>query len=73
MSIVMFGLNFGASLVPYIATLVWDDTSLGWYTLPLVIMISMTMPLPLLYLTRVFNNIDKAAAGFPPNTAKDTA
>jgi fucose permease len=34
MSIVMFGLNFGASIVPYLTALVWDDTGHAyWLTL----------------------------------------
>ena len=51
MSIVMFGLNFGASLVPYITTLIWGRGG-GPKTLIYVIMISMTLPFPLLHVTK---------------------
>lgn len=51
MAIVMFGLNFGASLVPYLTTLVWEDMDQP-YVLIWTIMLSMAVPLPLLWLTR---------------------
>jgi len=51
MSIVMFGLNFGASLVPYITTLVWNRWA-GPKTLIVVIFLSMFLPLPLLHATK---------------------
>ena len=51
MSIVMFGLNFGASLVPYLMSLMWDVW--GPPTLIVVILISMSIPIPLLHLTRL--------------------
>ena len=70
MSIVMFGLNFGASLVPYCATLVWDDTALSYYALPCTVLLSMFLPLPLLYSTQAFNNIKTASNISAP---KDTA
>ena len=57
MSIVMFGLNFGASLVPYLTTLAWDHTALGFHVLPLATTLSMALPLPLLYLTRPLNDV----------------
>lgn len=31
MSIVMFGLNFGASIIPYVTAKVWDDTGKSYY------------------------------------------
>ena len=49
MSIVMFGLNFGASLVPYLTTVVWNRFG-GPITLPVVVFISMFIPLPLLFI-----------------------
>lgn len=52
MSIVMFGLNFGASLVPYIVSDVWNAGG-GPSTLSVSIFLSMLVPLPLLYLTKV--------------------
>lgn len=51
MSIVMFGLNFGASLVPYITTLIWAHGG-GSETLIVVIFLSMLIPLPLLHITK---------------------
>lgn len=51
MSIVMFGLNFGASLVPYLTTLVWNRWA-GPETLIVVIFLSMFIPLPLLHTTK---------------------
>jgi predicted MFS family arabinose efflux permease len=51
MSIVMFGLNFGASLVPYITTLVWNHGG-GPISLIVTIFLSMFIPLPLLYTTK---------------------
>jgi hypothetical protein len=63
MSIVMFGLNFGASLVPYIVSDVWNAGG-GPSTLSVSIFLSMLVPLPLLYLTKVrplpFQNLRKA-------------
>jgi len=57
MSIVMFGLNFGASIVPYAATLLWDDTPLSYRVVPVSLFVSMIAPLPFLYLTRPLNNV----------------
>jgi predicted MFS family arabinose efflux permease len=51
MSIVMFGLNFGASLVPYITTLIWNNGG-GPITLIVVVFLSMFIPLPLLHVTK---------------------
>ena len=47
MSIVMFGLNFGASIVPYLTALVWDDTGHAyWLTLiTFLTMVSEKVPL----------------------------
>ena len=50
MSIVMFGLNFGASLVPYFMSLVWDVW--GPKTLVAVVLLSMFIPIPFLALTK---------------------
>ena len=51
MSIVMFGLNFGASLVPYITTVIWDRTELQYYALMFITFISMLLPIPLIGLS----------------------
>merc|ERR1711998_777676 len=61
MSIVMFGLNFGASLVPYAATLLWDDTSMSYEVMPVLLTISMLCVLPFLYMTRPINDIQAIA------------
>lgn len=47
MSVVMFGLNFGASIVPYVISWVWDYT--GWpQSLIVIIMLSHIFPYPLM-------------------------
>jgi len=51
MSIVMFGLNFGASLVPYITSYAWTNGG-GPSVLIIVTLLTMFIPLPCLYLTR---------------------
>lgn len=51
MSIVMFGLNFGASLVPYVTAFIWNHGG-GPQTLIVVTFLSMFLPLPLLYCTK---------------------
>lgn len=61
MSIVMFGLNFGASIVPYVATIIWDDTAYSYRVLPLVLFISMVVPGPLLASTRVINQVSRTS------------
>ena len=73
MSIVMFGLNFGASFVPYVTTLVWNRWA-GPETLIVVIFLSMFLPLPLLHVTKYLsydpavNPSAKAAYQPIPNT-----
>lgn len=51
MSIVMFGLNVGASLVPYLTTFVWNHGG-GPKSLMWIILLSMLLPLPLLHASR---------------------
>lgn len=51
MSIVMFGLNFGASLVPFLTTVIWNHGG-GPLTLIVVIYLSMFLPLPFLHITK---------------------
>ena len=51
MSIVMFGLNFGASFVPYVTSLIWNKGG-GPTTLIVVTFLSMFIPLPLLHITK---------------------
>ena len=51
MSIVMFGLNFGASLVPYDTAYIWDHGG-GPITLIVVTFLSMFIPLPLLHISK---------------------
>jgi len=52
MSVVMFGLNFGASMVPYLTTLAWDEW--GSSTLLISTLLTMSIPFPFLLLTRKF-------------------
>ncbi|CAM9842420.1 unnamed protein product [Scytosiphon promiscuus] len=47
MSVVMFGLNFGASIVPYVISWVWDYTGMP-QTLIVIIMLSHVFPYPLM-------------------------
>ena len=51
MAIVMFGLNFGASLVPYITSMIWNRGG-GPKTLIVVTFLTMFLPLPLLHITK---------------------
>lgn len=51
MSIVMFGLNFGASIVPYMTTLIWNNGG-GPMTLIVITFLTMFLPLPLLHTTK---------------------
>ena len=50
MSIVMFGVNLGASCVPYFVPLLWSGTSLGPRALMIVVFFSSMFTIPLLYL-----------------------
>jgi predicted MFS family arabinose efflux permease len=51
MSIVMFGLNFGASLIPYVTSMIWNMGG-GPRALIQVTFATMLIPLPLLHLTK---------------------
>lgn len=51
MAIVMFGLNFGASLIPYATALIWNHGG-GPITLMIMTFFSMFIPLPLLHTTK---------------------
>ena len=53
MAVIMCGLNFGASLVPYCTALLWDRTRAGPFAMPIVALVSMFLPIPLLHVTRV--------------------
>lgn len=58
MAIVMFGLNCGASFVPYLTTVLWDAQGVGPSILIIVIGLSMLIPLPLLYFVQCVSYID---------------
>ena len=63
MAIVMFGLNVGASVVPYITTLLWNVDGEKPIILIIVMALSMFIPLPLLQLAKYLsyrnnNNIE---------------
>jgi hypothetical protein len=47
MCVVMFGLNAGASVVPYLTTIVWDRTASGPITLLWVTLLSASAPIVL--------------------------
>lgn len=47
MSVVMFGLNFGASIVPYVISWAWDSTGKP-QTLIVIVMLSHIFPYPLM-------------------------
>lgn len=51
MSIVMFGLNMGASIVPYITTIIWNHGG-GPYTLIYVLLCTAVIPIPLLFASK---------------------
>jgi predicted MFS family arabinose efflux permease len=53
MAIVMFGLNLGASLVPYLTALAWDDTGKA-YWLTIITFLTMVLPIGFVRLTKVF-------------------
>jgi predicted MFS family arabinose efflux permease len=57
-SIVMLGINIGASLVPYFTTYLWnyDQLGLGEMTFVVVIMMSMIIPLPILHGIYIYAN-----------------
>lgn len=52
MAIVMFGLNCGASFVPYVATILWSSNGNRPLVLIAVIGFSMLIPLPMLYVAK---------------------
>lgn len=54
MSLVMFGLNFGASLVPYTTSLLWEDTMLKQTALFVVAFLSSVLPIGLTALALAF-------------------
>jgi len=66
MSIVMFGLNFGASLVPYLTTVFWDYTGVGADVLIWTTLISMILPMPLLVLAAHVGNIQTSGGEYAP-------
>ena len=53
MSIVMLGLNLGASLVPYLTAIIWNGTGQA-YWLPFITFLTMLVPIGLVRLTKVF-------------------
>lgn len=53
MAIVMFGLNFGASIVPYLTALAWDSSGHAFY-LPLITFLTMVFPVAFVRMTKTF-------------------
>lgn len=71
MSVVMFGLNFGASIVPYIISWIWDATGLA-QTLIVIMCLSHLIPYPLMLNAKRIAEANKRkerAAAVPPNLA----
>eukprot|EP00752_Nemacystus_decipiens_P010278 g9159.t1 len=61
MSVVMFGLNFGASIVPYVISWVWDYTD--WpQTLIVIILLSHLFPYPLMLNAKRIEEANKRKA-----------
>ena len=58
MAIVMFGLNCGASFVPYFTTLLWNFNDIGPIVLIIIIGLSMIVPLPLLYVAECVSYVE---------------
>ena len=58
MAIVMFGLNCGASFVPYFVTVLWDFYSCGPLTLIGATGLSMIVPLPLVFFASYISYAD---------------
>lgn len=71
MSIVMFGLNFGASFIPYLTTIIWDRTPAGPPALIWVTLLTMFLPMPLLLLSATIGDVFSAPSA--ATTAKATA
>ena len=49
-SIVMLGVNLGASILPFLVPLLWGNSSLGPKSLMMMVLISCMVPIPLLYM-----------------------
>mmetsp|Transcript_17252 Transcript_17252/g.22387 ORF Transcript_17252/g.22387 Transcript_17252/m.22387 type:complete len:444 (-) Transcript_17252:125-1456(-) len=74
MAVVMFGLNLGASLVPYLTALAWDDSGSALW-LPIITFATMVLPIAFVRLTKLFQ---KDEIGFmyamgPDSTGKKPA
>ena len=52
MSIIMLGLNAGASLVPYLTA--WAMTYVGNYAFLIILFVSFVLPIPKIYLTKYY-------------------
>ena len=66
MAIVMFGLNFGASLVPYLTTVLWDYTNVGPDVLIWTTLFSMFLPMPLLVAAAAVGKVGPVSGEFAP-------
>ena len=64
MAIVMFGLNVGASVVPYLTALLWSHQGSHPSVLIVIVGLSMLVPLPLLFLSKrvSYHKSESAAA-----------
>ena len=64
MAIVMFGLNVGASVVPYFTAVLWQWHGNNPGVLIVVVGLSMVIPLPLMYISK-YVSYQKGVAGYP--------
>ena len=52
MAIVMFGVNVGSAAVPFLVPWLWSTIEYGPYCLLYVVLFSMLIPIPIMYLTQ---------------------
>jgi hypothetical protein len=64
MSIVMFGLNVGASVVPYLTALCWQWKGNHPSVLIVLVGLSMVIPLPLIFISK-YVSYQKSTTGYP--------
>ena len=64
MVIVMFGLVFGASIVPFLTGFIWERTQMP-ITFIIIVGFSMLLPLPLAHLAQHFSYLKTCAASYP--------
>eukprot|EP01041_Mallomonas_annulata_P000503 gene503-957_t len=65
LSIVMFGINAGASFIPFLTALVWDN-GFGSQALIYIAIVSMSIPLPLLHVVKYISYEPSVNPRFAP-------